>query len=660
MSLKSKLIGGYASVLTLLVIVAFMGYHAIGNSDKGFNAYRLLAENVGMANRLELNMLNARMYASKCLSANSASEQDSYKKYMDRLTGILDQIKKMDTDPHRAAIAEKIITTLAEYKTGFDRSIKYIIQSNGMVAQVLSPKGVSMEKGLDGIMTAARQNGNADAAVKAGEAKENLLLVRLCATQFLRFGDQATRQKVTGQINLLKKQLTDLETDFETAQTRESVSHIIKEVNHYADIFEQVGDNFLKKDQILKQTLVPMGAQIAELVKQATISVNDAQTKLGMDMQESNGRSVVIICIVSVAALIMGVFVVVLITGNLMAQLGSDPSQIAKIAREIADGNLAITFDETGKHAGVYADMKRMAQNLSGMISQIKQGVLTLDGSSNTLSSVSEQLTANVDQTSQRTRNVAASSEEMSSNMAGVAAATEQTSTNIQTIAAAMEEMTATIIEIADNTAKGSRTTSQAVKTAEDVSAKMDNLSDAASRITRVTETIADISEQTNLLALNATIEAARAGEAGKGFAVVASEIKALAHQAAVATSEISANIEQVQGTTKESVTAISSIVGIISEINGIVSTVATAIEEQSATTNEMSVNVNQAAIGVQEVSDNVNQVSTVVAEVSADINQVSQATGEVKSGGDQVKSSAVELSGLAENLNQLINRFNI
>ena len=346
---------------------------------------------------------------------------------------------------------------------------------------------------------------------------------------------------------------------------------------------------------------------------------------------------------------------------GIMTQLGGEPKYIAGIADSIAAGDLTLEFyGDAEKLTGVYASMKKMTENLSGMITHITGGVGTLTSSSMELSAISDQVASNAEQTSERAGSVAAASEEMSANINSVAAATEQTTANIQTIVSAIEEMSSTIKEIAKNTAKGSETTTKAVSSAKTVSGKVDELGKAASEINKITDTIADISEQTNLLALNATIEAARAGEAGKGFAVVAGEIKALAQQTAEATSEISDKISGVQATTQESVEAITSIVTIINEINEIVTTVATAIEEQSATTQEISNNVAQAANGVQEVNENVNQASAVVANVNQDVSQVSQSAEEMKTGGMKVKSSAAQLSDLAGNLNEMISRFKI
>ena len=332
------------------------------------------------------------------------------------------------------------------------------------------------------------------------------------------------------------------------------------------------------------------------------------------------------------------------------------------MAQKIAHGDFTQKLDmDRGDEVGKLArSMDEMSDNLSGVLQRVTTGVQTLTSSSTELSVISDQMTSNSSQTADRTSDLAAASEQMATHMTQVAAATEQTSTNVQVVASAAEEMTATIREIAMTTAQSNETTVNAVKTAESVARKVNRLDESARDISKVTETISDISAQTNLLALNATIEAARAGAAGKGFAVVAGEIKDLADQTARATGEISHKISGIQTTTADSIQAIEHIVTIINTINENMGSIAAAMDEQAATTREISDNVNQTATGIHEVNDNVGQTRQVTDQVNQDVSQVSSATHEIQTGSHQVSTSALELSRLAEELNQMVGQFRI
>ncbi len=526
------------------------------------------------------------------------------------------------------------IEKFRELNSWVEHTYEVIIQANDILASA-----VDMETGMRGYLLSGKEEFLDP--YKGGRERFNKQVIELNET----VSDNPDQVKLLGEIEeniaAWQRDVTEpniqLRREIGHARTMDDMADLVGEARGkvYFDGFRKLMADFSSEEEKLMQQ---RQAENAQRVK--------------------NTYNIVLVC--TVVAIILGILLSLGITKSIMAQLGSDPARIQEISNEIANGNLAITFEDEKKNQGVYASMKHMTENLSNMFKDINKGVQTLNSSSTDLSSVSEQVASNAEQTSERADSVAAASEEMSTNMNSVASATEQTTANIQTIVSAVEEMSATINEIAGNTAKGSETTLKAVETAEQVSKKVDELGKAASEINKVTDTIADISEQTNLLALNATIEAARAGEAGKGFAVVAGEIKDLAHQTAEATNEISSRISGVQTTTQESVEAIRSIVAIISEINEIVTTVATAIEEQSATTQEISNNINQAALGVQEVNENVNQTSAVVGEVNQDVSQVSHSAEEMKAGSDSVKSSAARLADLAVELNDMVGRFRI
>ena len=333
-----------------------------------------------------------------------------------------------------------------------------------------------------------------------------------------------------------------------------------------------------------------------------------------------------------------------------------------ELARQLANGNLTASVsvrgdDETGR---LSQSLNEMSASLRVMFSQISKSSEIFSLNADQLISVSDKLVENSDTSSTMANNVAAASEEMSANMNSVAAASEEASTNVNMVAAATEEMTSTIGQIAENSGHAREISQQAVTKSKSASSRVDSLGVAAQAIGRVTEAITEISEQTNLLALNATIEAARAGEAGKGFAVVANEIKDLAKQTSEATSEIREKIDTIQSSTQYTVEEIKDVGTVIDDIYEIIVTITTAVEEQTSATQEISDNVNQAALGISEVNENVSQISAVAGEVSRDVAKVSDSSGEVRKSGDEVRNNSVQISQLAIEMKELLNKFRV
>jgi len=417
---------------------------------------------------------------------------------------------------------------------------------------------------------------------------------------------------------------------------------------HVEYALESSGDRSL-------MTITPMIIGDTELPW--TLMVNAPHSKMLAGVYKMRNTSIMIagtfLILLGILVFWMARLVIVRPINNVIASL-TDISE--------GDGDLTqrleiTTGDELGRLADVF---NRFIEKLQLMIKNIASGVETLSSSSTELSSISEHMSTGAEQTSEKSTTVATATEEMTANMNSISAAMEESSVNTNTVATAAEEMNSTINEIARNAENARQISEEAVTKVDDSTRKMGELGDAAAAIGKVVETITDISEQVNLLSLNATIEAARAGEAGKGFAVVAGEIKSLAGQTSEASMDIKTKIEHIQNSSDGTLTGISEISNVINNVNDIVGTIATAIEEQSAATQEIAENINQASSGIEDVNKNVSQSSQVADEIARDITDVNQSATEIADRSAEVQSSAQDLSQLAEELNQMVNRFKV
>jgi len=256
-----------------------------------------------------------------------------------------------------------------------------------------------------------------------------------------------------------------------------------------------------------------------------------------------------------------------------------------------------------------------------------------------------------LDQVSQRTGAMAAAAQDMSASAMRTGASADSAATaasqalaTAQTVASAAEQLAASIREIGAQVAQTTSVVGRAVAAGGETRATIETLNQEVARIGTVAEMIAGIAARTNLLALNATIEAARAGDAGKGFAVVASEVKALANQTARSTEEITRHIGQVRAATGASVAAVTRIEQTITEINTIASSVAAAVERQGAATAEIARSVTETAAAAHEMTGRTGEVSTEARETGRQATQVRADSDALSSAIDDLKHGIVHV----------------
>ena len=351
----------------------------------------------------------------------------------------------------------------------------------------------------------------------------------------------------------------------------------------------------------------------------------------------------------------------VAVTRSISKPLAVAVAHLGEVARGDVSRDVAKEYLERADEVGLLSKaLQTMSTSLREVLHEIKGGIRVLSSSSARLSANSGLMSDSSREASERAHSVAAAAEQMTANVGSVAAGMGQTTANLTSIASATAEMTATIGEIAGNSEKARRITEEATRQAARISEQMNRLGLAAHEIGKVTETITEISSQTNLLALNATIEAARAGSAGKGFAVVANEIKALAQQTAAATEDIKARIAGVQSSSAGGISEIESVSHVIGEVRDLVSSIAAAIEEQATVTKDIARNIGEASTGVQDANQRVSESSQATGDIAREIVGVDHAARQMADGSEQARTSATELSGLAEQLQQTLARFRV
>lgn len=237
-------------------------------------------------------------------------------------------------------------------------------------------------------------------------------------------------------------------------------------------------------------------SEVSQLAGRQQMSMQAKQQESNASMQ----RSMWIVMMLGLAALLSGALLAVVMTRGIASLLGL----AVKAADEIAKASQDLGEPVAGVSNGS-GEQRELAVRIGESLDHLVEGM------------------GGVSQNAVTTRKYAESARDMAINSAALIVNAEK--------------------EISD------------IATQISVSAQsVESLSQRVEEVAATVSTIKGIADQTNLLALNAAIEAARAGEHGRGFSVVAGEVRQLAKRTAEATHMINSEIATIIEQTRQAV----------------------------------------------------------------------------------------------------------
>ncbi len=471
-------------------------------------------------------------------------------------------------------------------------------------------------------------------------------------------------------INTVIPNLTMVWTNLQTKSAsyslaKASLNAILPKITSLNNEIESLNQKIQQESQKYTPILASIHDHVKFLRETNNKLVNEALINVQNSIYQAREWNLIIFILTVILGILLSIFVILSIKKPI--------DSLIEVAKRLGEGDLTVKVDSKTKAS----DMVILLSSFSTMTENLKNLIIKLNESSDSINNISHTLSSSVEETT-------ASIEEVSSNMDHTAKELDLLSQKTDATTASLDNIQNTIQRTTDSNNLLTQNIKNAIEKVDEnkniimdavslmsetaeivktVAVVVGNLEKPTEEIKNFVKIVSTIANQTNLLALNAAIEAARAGESGKGFAVVADEIRQLAEESLSAAEKIKETVNSIVDgvdnatTTMEignlKVSGISEMTSKAKDSLESISTSLKGVSETIVSMNDELVGLNSSAANeisnIKDVIGRIDNISSIVADVNASMEEQSAAMVNLANLADQLSNMIVDFKQIAD-----------
>ncbi|WP_259648409.1 methyl-accepting chemotaxis protein, partial [Pseudomonas syringae] len=476
-SVRSKLVLGFALVIVLTVLIALTGWTGITSLSE--RSERI--SDIGKLSSLTRDVRIARLAYSVNYDAERAS---NWLKALEGLENHVKYAQQVFDSPLNIPLVNTAADALKDYRIHYDN----LMQATAAREATRSVFGQYADAGADDL-----QKLNAVARSDDGTpAQRDAIVQAMTLFQKMRFDLRGYTYSLKAENRAPAETSMNTVIEFvRNLQGFDGQSAIIKHLVDSMISYQNTLNQFTAAQARIDLAQAGITKDIGILFECAD-KLSENQVNLRV---EDVSQAKMLLSVWLIAALIMSALAAWVITNLIVGPL----RETLKLAERVADGDLThnqvvTRKDELGQLQG---SMMRMTGNLRELIGGLRDGVTQIASAAEQLSAVTEQTSAGVNSQKNETDQVATAMHEMSA--------------TVQEVARNAEQASHAAVNASKEAREGDGVVSKAVAQIEKLATEvthsksaMDDLKNESNKIGGVLDVIKAVAEQTNLLALNA------------------------------------------------------------------------------------------------------------------------------------------------------------
>ncbi|HUM93133.1 MAG TPA: methyl-accepting chemotaxis protein, partial [Candidatus Competibacter sp.] len=371
LKLRTQLNIGFILIISFLIVVAGTGYWGLQSAFNGFVDYRTIGRNNNRISSFDASMLNARLSVQKYIMSENEEHIKNYQELSGRMHDQLKNLKEtISTDQVKSV--ESIEELVNNYDSNFKQTVTLINQRNETIKTMVG-LGLKMQDLTTTIVKKAVSDKNIELVELAGKVQSQVLMGRYALLKYVRSRLRSDYDKgkelITDQLEVIEDQM-----DEKAGETYKGfLEEFEKTHGLYLEGLTKLLEITESVDDVTNNALHKIGESITKSTDQIQNQYRAIQDTLGPRVQNSNVLAVRVVTWLSIGAVFLGIALSWLLVRLIRRPIGGEPADMAALTQQVAQGDLTVRFENTGKETGIYSAIRDMAAQLKEMVTTITQ-----------------------------------------------------------------------------------------------------------------------------------------------------------------------------------------------------------------------------------------------------------------------------------------------
>ena len=313
----TKIYGGFAIVLAVLVAIAGLSIFMNLTSKDSFTEYRSAARLTNEAGRVQAHMLAARLAFMKYQSKQSPEVSQELNSRLDDAHASINEMSTMTENADIKSAISGFSEEVETYRNGFMSVSELQNRRNEIVSGSLDVIGPKLQQELSDLTGELSSSFNAAGALASTRLANAVANMRLGGNQYLLTNDAAAFEKArafveaaTGLVDETRALLTD-------AGSVSALETVAADIAAYGVGLAQVNEAIEARNAIISGTLDVAGPQISQEVEDLKLTLKATQDTLGPSIEASMENGVVISSVFAVVGFVLALAIAMLIAKSI-------------------------------------------------------------------------------------------------------------------------------------------------------------------------------------------------------------------------------------------------------------------------------------------------------------------------------------------------------